>query len=176
MRIATKGNKKVAAKSYAPSVGTKMPSSGVRPCASADCPPPMPLISAKASTAVIKACPTNGPIMSSKIQNARDARNSRRSLPSSSLKLGERKEDLLEPCIRSVRAQSSLLPQLLERAFADFASTRKQDQPIADFRRIIQLMDGHEDGSPLRCVIAQELHHVACLPQVEAIKWFIHHE
>src|SRR5260370_42579227 len=58
-----------------------MPSSGDNPCASADGPPPMPLASAYESTAVMNPCPTNGPIIRSNNQKAREAISSRNSFP-----------------------------------------------------------------------------------------------
>ena len=79
-RMATNGKSSVMARSYAPSVGVRMPSSGDSPCASAAGPPPIPLASAYAFTAVMKLCPVSNPTISSNSQNARLAASSAISL------------------------------------------------------------------------------------------------
>src|SRR5689334_1226333 len=132
IRIATNGNNRVAARSYAPHVGTRTPSSGDRPCGSA-AGPPLPLISAYKPTAVMKLCPTRNPTNNSNNQNARDASSSRNSFASSRRKLCERKENLLQPTILQIR----LRLQLRKRSFGNALSGIQQHETIANLRRIV---------------------------------------
>src|SRR4051812_4581916 len=120
-----------------------MPSSGLRPWASAAGPPDTPLASAYESTAVTKACPTSGPRRTRSTSHAHDAASSRRSLSRrrrQGASLGEGKEYLIDVRARSTGARA----QLVERSLADDTSITEEHQPIADARRVVQLMNGEE--------------------------------
>src|SRR3982751_1227506 len=146
-----------------------MPSSGLRPWASAAGPPEAPLASAYESTAVMKACPTSGPRRTRSTSHAHDAASSRRSLSRrrrQGASLGEGKEDLLD-----VRAGSAgACAQLIERSLADDASIAEEHQPIADARRVLQLMDGEEQRASRRRHPAQERTHLADLAEIEPVE------
>src|SRR5689334_14288988 len=102
--------------------------------------------------------PTSGPIMTSRIHQAREASSSRISLAARSA-LRERKEDLLEPAL----ADAGLRAQLVESAFARDASAAEQDQTVADARRVGQLVNGEEERASGGRGRAENCHHVAGL-------------
>src|SRR4051812_10775312 len=161
-RMTTNGRSSVIARSYAPSAGVRMPSSGDNPCASAAGPPPIPLASAYAFIAVMKLCPVSNPTISSNNQNARLAASSAISLRTRSRK---RKEGLLEP------AHSR--GQLIERSLGHGAAVIEEEKSVAHARRVAELMNGKDERSPARGVAAQHVHHLTRLAEIESIERFI---
>jgi len=118
-----------------------MPSSGLKPCDSADGPPPIPLASAYRFTDVMNACPTSAPTTSSNNQYDREAASSRSSFSSSQrdVRLRERKEHLLEP--RGIVAEVRLVAKIGERSLTDDAAAAQQHEAIAHARRVAQLVN-----------------------------------
>src|SRR3954452_5896591 len=162
-RITTNGRSSVMARSYATSVGVRMPSSGDSPCASAAGPPPIPLASAYAFIAVMKLCPVNSPTINSNSQNARLAVSSATSLHTRSRK---RKKDLLE-------RRPMLRRQLIERSLGDRAAMIEQQKPIARARRVAELVNGKDERAAVCGVTAKHVHHLACLANIEPIERFV---
>src|SRR5207244_1311305 len=129
----------VMARSYAPRVGVRMPSSGERPSASA----PGLLASAYAFTASMKPCPASTPTISSSSHSDRAASSSAISLRARSR---ERKEDLLQ-----------IAAQLGQRSFGDGASVVEQEEAVADARGVGELVDGEDERASPRGVAPQHL-------------------
>src|SRR5262245_9372902 len=116
--------------------------------------------------------PTSGPIATSRIHHDRDATSSRHSFFSSQTKgaprpaaLRERKKNLFEDA-----PPFGLRREFVERALAAHASAAEQDEPIADARRVVDLMNRQEQRAAARGVGAQGLRHLADLAQVEAVE------
>src|SRR5436305_223313 len=143
--MAINGKSSVMARSYAPSVGVRMPSSGESPCASAAGPPPIPLASAYAFIAVMKLCPVSNPTISSNSQNARLAASSAISLRTRSRK---RKKNLLE-CAHS-------RGQLAERSLGHRLAVIEQQKSIACARGVAELVNGEDERAAVRGIAAQD--------------------
>src|SRR5215212_9381794 len=102
--------------------------------------------------------PTSGPMTASITHHERDDSSSRQSFSSSQRKggLGKRKEQIFQ--VRGVRRGSRRrhsLPELLDRPFAADAAGAQQDEPIADPRRVADLVDREEQRAARRGVVAQ---------------------
>src|SRR4051794_31278686 len=162
-RITTNGRSSVMARSSAPSVGMRMPSSGDSPCASAAGPPPIPLASAYAFIAVMKLWPVSNPTINSNSQNARLAVSSAASLRTRSRK---RKKDLLE-------RRPMLRRQLIERSLGHGAAMIEQQKPIARARGVAELVNGKHERAAVCGVAAKHVHHLARLANVEPIERFV---
>src|SRR4051812_35795006 len=162
-RMTTNGRSSVMARSYAPSAGVRMPSSGDSPCASAAGPPPIPLASAYAFIAVMKLCPVSSPTINRNSQNARLAVSYAASLRTRSRK---RKKDLLE-------RRPMLRRQLIERSLGDGAAMIEQQKPIARARGVAELVNGKHERAAVCGVAAKHVHHLARLAHVEPIERFV---
>src|SRR5262245_40392034 len=135
-----------------------MPSSGFRPCASAEGPPPMPLASAYTVVALMNACPTSAPITTSNNHQDFEAASSRSSFSTSQRntrgRSGEGKKHLCESAI----AHAGVLTQLVQRSLADDASAAQQHQPITDARRVGEMMDREQQRAPRFDVCTEHTH------------------
>src|ERR1700745_2597533 len=78
---------------------------------------------------------------------------------------GERKEHLLQPG----GGLAGLRAQLRQRPDAKDASFRQQHEAVADARGIVQLVNGENERAPIARNVAEHVHDLARLPQVEAI-------
>ena len=139
-RMTTNGSRNVAAMSYAPNVGTRTPSSGFIPCASAAPPPATPLISAKVCTDVMNSWPTIAPTSTSRSTIAGDSASSLSSLRRSNrarATLREGKEHLFDTAAR----HAGLFSQLGQRALADRDSVGQQHEAVTEPRRIGELVN-----------------------------------
>src|SRR5215510_12866424 len=117
-------------------------------------------------------------MISSMVQSARPLRMPRSSLTSrgrsgvrrTAMTSGERKEDILQ----SGRHQLCLGAQLVECSHAAHRAARKQHETIADALGVAELMDCENERAAGCCNATDEPHHVACLPQVEAVERLVH--
>src|SRR6185369_6131976 len=107
----------------------------------------------------MNAWPTSGPIIINVSQNAREANSSPRSLRKRTLR--ERKEGLFD------------VTQLGGRAGRHHPSVVEQQQPVADARGVVQLMDGEDERAPHS---AQKLHRGAHLAQIEPVERLVEEE
>src|SRR3954467_9251018 len=161
-RMTTNGRSSVMARSYAPSAGVRMPSSGDNPCGGAAGPPPIPLASAYAFIAVMKLCPVSNPTISSNNQNARLAASSAISLRTRSRK---RKEDLLE----SAHSRG----QFVERSLGHGAAVIEEEKSIAYARGVAELVNGEDERAAVRGIAAQHVHDLTRLAEIETIERFV---
>src|SRR5262249_41101988 len=112
--------------------------------------------------------------MNSMVHSARPLATSHSSLPSNGrigarstrAVSGERKEDVLQIgcgffCLR---------PELRERAHAADATFGEQHKAVANARGVAQLVNRENERSPGARDLAQHVHDVAGLPQVEAVE------
>src|SRR5262245_27213807 len=83
---------------------------------------------------------------------------------------GERKENVLQGGC----GFPGLHSQLCEASDAADATVGEQNKSVADACGIAQLMNGEHERSPIARDIAQHVHDVACLPQVEAVEGLVH--
>ena len=118
---------------------------------------------------MIKPWPTNGPIINSSNQKAREAISSRNSLATSQRNIREGKKDLLEPCAIHI-GEAGKRTQFGERAHAHHAAAAQQHQAVAHAPGIHQLMNRDEQRAAARGNGAQQRHDVAGLPKIQAIE------
>src|SRR5262245_42328162 len=119
-------------------------------------------------------------MISSMVQSAHPLTMPRSSLTSSGgsgvrrtvMTSGERKEDILQ----AGRRQPCLGAQLVERSRAAHRAVRKQNETIADAFGITELMNREHERTAGCCNTTDEPHHVAGLPQIEAVEWLIHQQ
>src|SRR5256885_11795344 len=146
-RMATNGRRKAAASSHALKVGAQTPTNGENASPTPADVPFSPLASAYVRTALMNDTPTSGPIASSMIHHDRDATSSRASLRSShtSAALREGKEYLFQvAAARGSAARRGERRQFVDRALAADAAAAQQDEPIADARGVVDLVDRQE--------------------------------
>src|SRR2546429_3476758 len=84
----------------------------------------------------------------------------------------ERKENILEPS----RSQSASRSQLLDRAATADTAVRKEDEAVAHAFCIRELMNRHNERTPLGDDLAQHRCHFAGLLEIEAVERLIHEE
>src|SRR5579864_5452975 len=118
--------------------------------------------------------PTRGPMASNMTHQAREATSSRHSLSSNQTNgdLGEGKKHLFE-IRRREAARSGSAGQLVPGAFTADAAAAQEHEPIADARRIVDLMDREEQRPPAARVSAQRRGDRARLTQVKALEWLV---
>src|ERR1700731_3470232 len=85
---------------------------------------------------------------------------------------GERKEYVLQPC----RDLAGPPAQLIERTGPADAAAREQDEAVADPLRIDQLVDREDKRAPASRNLAQHVHHLARLSEVESVEWLVHEQ
>src|SRR5215510_1752014 len=85
---------------------------------------------------------------------------------------GERKENVLQ----SGRCQSCSGTQLVERADAAHCTVGQQHKAVADALGVSQLMDCQNERAATRRLAANERHHLARLPQIEAVEGLVHQQ
>src|ERR1700752_1832361 len=107
----------------------------------------------------MKPCPTSSPTISNSNQNARVVKSSRNSFASSCVSLGKRKKNILQPthmhvCLRLQLAQSS---------FRYASPVIQQHQPIANSRRVVQLVNGNKQRASRSALFSQQRHHFSRL-------------
>src|SRR5579872_6972166 len=146
-RMATNGSRNTAASSQALNVGAQTPISGESASPTPAAVPFRPLTSAYVRTALMNETPTSGPMPSSSTHHDRETTSSRHSLLRSQKNGGlrEGKKDLFQEFVSARHvAGGCQRRQLREGARAADAAAGEQDEPVAEARRIADLMDGEE--------------------------------
>ena len=66
--------------------------------------------------------------------------------------------------------------KLVERSLADDAAAAQQNETIANARGVAQLVDRQKQRAPCRACVAQDLHDVARLPEIESVERLVEHQ
>src|SRR5437016_5804284 len=85
----------------------------------------------------------------------------------------ERKENLFE--IAADR-QAGRNRQLGQGADAHHAAAAEQHEPVAYALGVAELVDRQHQGAAISRLISQQVHHLACLTQIEAVERLIHQQ
>src|SRR5256885_12886497 len=85
---------------------------------------------------------------------------------------GERKENVLQ----TSGGQRGSRAKLVERAGATEPAVGEQDETVGNPFRVRQLVNGQNEGAPVRGNLTDQSHDFPGLPQVEAIEWLIHEQ
>jgi hypothetical protein len=59
---------------------------------------------------------------------------------------------------------------------SDDAAGTEERKPIADALGVAKLVDGEQQGASTQRLVSQQAHHLACLPQIEAVKRLVHQQ
>src|ERR1700759_5542972 len=114
----------------------------------------------------MKLCPQRRPIISRSSQKARDTKSSARSLRSSTPKLRERKEHVLQ----RAGGETGLREQLIEPAGGGGAAIVQQQKAVADAGGVAQLMNREDERASFRVAPAEQCSHEARLTEIETIE------
>src|SRR6516162_8461622 len=123
----------------------------------------------------MKLYPTSGDSNSIKTQRELPVTSSRSSLRNSGATGArgscERKEDLFEIAADRQAGRSC---QLGQRADAHHAAAAEQHEPVAYPLGVAELVDRQHQGAAINHLVSQQVHHFACLTQIEAVKRLVH--
>src|SRR6266403_4125113 len=119
----------------------------------------------------MKLYPTSGDSSSIRTQREFPVTSSRISLRNSGATGArgscERKEDLFE--IGADR-QPGRSRQLGQRANAHHAAAGEEHEPVAYALGVAELVDRQHQGAAISRLVSQQVHHLACLAQIEAVE------
>src|ERR1700753_1990822 len=114
----------------------------------------------------MKLCPQERPIISRSSQKARDAKSSASSLRSSTPKLRERKEHVLQ----RAGGETGLREQLIEAGGGGGAAIGQPQTEVADAGGVAQLMNREDERASFRVAPAEQRSHEARLTEIETIE------